>query len=316
MLNLESNMVLNKKILITIASVLFALVCLSYLSALNTIFINVSILNLLMGELALAFVLNSLIFPSANNKRVIELSTKYLIITAGFFTLVAFLPSSSEQEVFSYSNYKAGIPLSVSVNSYALLLTNIFACLFLFLNHKLKAVKEEKVFYSYKKADIGAEIWGEEKDPEKLEKAVKSKEMASELKSEVNEIFDIYLERFHEEEEHNVDKKLEKLENALVKAINPQISAALCLNENFEKSEDTVFHWEGIEKEDLSALFQDFDKISTESGTGKLCQCLINLDETWYMIAQYRGMYLVLKSRENEFSNLLDVSYKVFKTLG
>ena len=140
--------------------------------------------------------------------------------------------------------------------------------------------------------------------------------MASELKSEVNEIFDIYLERFHEEEEHNVDKKLEKLENALVKAINPQISAALCLNENFEKSEDTVFHWEGIEKEDLSALFQDFDKISTESGTGKLCQCLINLDETWYMIAQYRGMYLVLKSRENEFSNLLDVSYKVFKTLG
>ncbi len=309
------NMLLNKKILITIASILFALVCLSYLSALNTIFINVSILNLLMGELALAFLLNSLIFPTANNKRVIELSTKYLIITAGFFTLVAFLPSSSEQEVFSYSNYKAGIPLSVSVNSYALLLTNIFACLYLFLNQKLKTVKEEKVFYSYKKSDIGSKIWGEEKDPEKLEKAVKSKEMASELKSEVNEIFDIYLERFHEEE-HNVDQKLEKLENALVKAINPKIAAALCLNEDFEKLEDTVFHWEGIEKENLSTLFQDFDKISTESGTGKLCQCLINMNETWYMIAQYRGMYLVLKSRENEFSNLLDVSYKVFKTLG
>lgn len=309
------NMLLNKKILITIASILFALVCLSYLSALNTIFINVSILNLLMGELALAFLLNSLIFPTANNKRVIELSTKYLIITAGFFTLVAFLPSSSEQEVFSYSNYKAGIPLSVSVNSYALLLTNIFACLYLFLNQKLKTVKEEKVFYSYKKSDIGSKIWGEEKDPEKLEKAVKSKEMASELKSEVNEIFDIYLERFHEEE-HNVDQKLEKLENALVKAINPKIAAALCLNEDFEKLEDTVFHWEGIEKENLSTLFQDFNKISTESGTGKLCQCLINMNETWYMIAQYRGMYLVLKSRENEFSNLLDVSYKVFKTLG
>ena len=192
----------------------------------------------------------------------------------------------------------------------------IFSPVSLFLNHKLKGIKEDKVFYSYKKVELDNEIWNEEKDPKKLEQAVKSKEMATELKSEVNEIFDIYLEQFHEEESSEHDKKLEELENALVKAINPKISAALCLDENFNKLESTVFHWEGIEEEDLSSLFTDYSSISTDAGTGKLCQCLIHLDEAWYMIAQYRGMYLALKSRGKEFSDLLDVSYKVFKTLG
>ena len=123
---------LNKKLLLTISIIIFALVCLSYLSALNTIFIEVSLINLLVGELALAFLTISLLFPSANTKRIMELTTKYLLITAGFFTLLAFIPSFNTKEVFTYHNYKMGIPLRVEINSYALLLTNIFTSLFIF----------------------------------------------------------------------------------------------------------------------------------------------------------------------------------------
>ena len=308
---------INKKISIYIFLTFLALILLSYLSALSTVTVEVTIFNILLAELAFAFLVNSLVFPKANNLRVINISVKYLLTIAGFFAIISFLPHSGDEHIFSYGDYQGLVPFSVRINAFALLMTNIFASFVIIINDKLKKVKEDKVFFSYQKSNLNQTLWGDEKDPEKLEKAVKSKEIASELKSEVNEIFDVYLEKFEDDKDSETqNKKLENFENALVKHINPQIEAALCLDENFNHLDNSIFKWENLDKDEIAVLFDNLNKSSEAASTGKLCQCLFSVENSWYIIAQYRGMFLILKSRNSDFSNLLEVSYKVFKSLG
>ena len=310
-------MEISKKTIYSIILFAISLILLSYLSALSTLFLQSATLDFIFGQIALAFLVNKLLFPHSNNRAIAKNCFKYLGIVIILLVVLSLLPSAYEESIFIVIKKYNSVPTVIKFNSFAILISNISAILFVLINDKLRKAREEKVFFNYKKLEINHtdDFW-DDSDPEKLEIAVKSKEMASELKEEVNEIFDLYLEKFEESSSEEKENLLESLEDSLVKHISPQISEALCLDENWNKLEESLFKWESFSNEELKSFFEELDQSSQDAGTGKLCQTLIENDKKWYLIAKYRGIYLILKSRNNEFADLLEISYKVFKTLG
>jgi hypothetical protein len=303
---------------------------LSYLSAFSSLVTEISILNLLMGELAFAFLSISFMFPSVDNKKVIKLSAEFLVIIAVFFLLLVFVPLGEGNPAFIFkeplvnqvaSGNRGQSPTAVLVNAYVLLLINLLVFGIIYLKERLhwKTIFDdsETTVNSFKKADFSnliAEV--PEEQIKNKQQALKSRRMANELKDEVSEIFDIYLEQFSTKSYSDTNAKLSSLEEALLKYINKDITAALCLDDSFTSLEKSVFFWDDSNKEELISVFKNSSQASQAIGTGKVCQALISSGTVWYLIAEFKGNYLLLKSRAKDYAPLLDTAYKVFKYLG
>jgi hypothetical protein len=274
---------------------------LSYLSAFSSLVTEISILNLLMGELAFAFLSISFMFPAVDNKKVIKLSAEFLVIIAVFFLLLVFVPLGEGTPAFIFKeplvNQVAGdnsggqSPTAVLVNAYVLLLINLLVFGMIYLKERLhwKTIFDdsETTVNSFKKADFSnliAEV--PEEQLKNKQQALKSRRMANELKDEVSEIFDVYLEQFSTK------------------------------SYSFTSLEKSVFFWDDSDKDELISVFKNSSQASKAIGTGKLCQALISSGTVWYLIAEFKGNYLLLKSRAKDYAPLLDTAYKVFKYLG
>jgi len=321
---------MRRRIVSLIVAVLILMTVLSYLSAFSSLVTEISILNLLMGELAFAFLSISFMFPSVDNKKVIKLSAEFLVIIAVFFLLLVFVPLGEGNPAFIFkeplvnqvaSGNRGQSPTAVLVNAYVLLLINLLVFGIIYLKERLhwKTIFDdsETTVNSFKKADFSnliAEV--PEEQIKNKQQALKSRRMANELKDEVSEIFDIYLEQFSTKSYSNTNAKLSSLEEALLKYINKDITAALCLDDSFTSLEKSVFFWDDSNKEELTSVFKNSSQASQAIGTGKVCQALISSGAVWYLIAEFKGNYLLLKSRAKDYAPLLDTAYKVFKYLG
>jgi hypothetical protein len=101
----------------------------------------------------------------------------------------------------------------------------------------------------------------------------------------------------------------------LLDNINEDITGAMCIDKDGAMLHDTVFNWVGYPKETLLGFFQRDNQISKELGTGALCQKLFKDSQHWYIIAKFRGNYLILQTEREDPRPLLETSYKVFKAL-
>lgn len=147
-------------------------------------------------------------------------------------------------------------------------------------------------------------------------KVQQGKQYIDELKNEVESLFSLYVTEDDEESRgHDQNEKLEILENTLLNNLDLNVQEALCVDKDGNILEDTVFHWNSVPKEQLLRIFNEHKEFCKNLRTGKLCQLLINDSGSWFMIARYRGNYLILKTAAPDPLPLLNTSFKVFKAV-
>ncbi len=266
---------------------------------------EIPFLTLFLGEVSLIFLVVLASYPKAGLNEILKIGSKYLFFIALSFALLGFLPISPKYKLFSFQILGTGFPSSVAVNLIGLIVLNVITCL-LFgkenQNHINREVRPQAIV-----PDPTQEL-------KQMEKLVERKKINAKIKKEVNTLFDLYLKDY---ELGQIDKndRLENIEAALLKSIDMDISGALCVDKDGKVLHDTVFTWSGYSKDMLIELFKTQNENSKSLGTGLLCQMLFNDNSFWYIVAKYRGNYLLLQTESKSPAPLLETCYRVFKSL-
>lgn len=127
-------------------------------------------------------------------------------------------------------------------------------------------------------------------------------------------LFNVYL-KDEKIETTNGQEMLKKMENTLLDNIDFRIEEALCISENKETVDDSLFHWRDPSEEKLFEIFERYRNFSQKQNTEDLCQIAFKEGKYWYMMSHYNGFYLILKTSHEEASPLLETTYKVFSAL-
>lgn len=267
---------------------------------------DIPLISLFLGEVSLIFLVVLASFPKAGLNEILKIGSKYLFFVSACFSVMSFLPIASKFKLFSFDFSEGGMPDMVAVNIIGLIILNTVACLFfgVELNRKDLPVEEIDLPKKTKVEDI---LLPRAPEPE-------SQHISSELKKDVNTLFELYLKDYEEGNLEN-DEKLENIESALLTNITPKIHGAMCTDKQGNVLHDTVFHWDGYPRETLIQVFNRNNENSKELGTGSLCQLLLKDSSYWYLVAKYKGNFLMLQTDENDPSALLETGYKVFKSV-
>lgn len=297
---------INKQIRISflLRALLITLILVAPLPFFTRIIKEIPLVSLILGEVSLIFLVVLASFPKADLKNILRVGSQYLFFIGITFAILSFLPIDSKFKLFSFMVMKGSIPNLVSVNIIGIILLNTIACLF--FGMELNRKEPTRRFRN-----------SEEREMAKLANLTEEREeteFKKELKKEVNSLFDIYLKDYELGQIEN-NEKLEDIENILLGNIGENITGAMCIDKDGNMLHNSVFHWSGYPKEKLLECFQENNLSSKELGTGALCQMLYKDNNHWYIIAKYRGNYLVLQSEADKPGNLLETCYRVFKAL-
>lgn len=267
---------------------------------------DIPLISLFLGEVSFIFLVVLASFPKAGLNEILRIGSRYLIFVSACFSVMSFLPIDAKFKLFSFDFSEGAVPNLVAVNIVGLIILNTVSCLFfgVELNRKDLPVEEINIPQKVKVEDI---LLPREVEPE-------TKEISKELKKDVNTLFELYLKDYEAGNLEN-DEKLENIENALLTNITPKISGAMCTDKQGNVLHDTVFHWDGYPRETLIQVFNRNNENSKELGTGALCQLLLKDGTYWYLVAKYKGNFLMLQTDENDPSALLETGYKVFKAV-
>jgi len=267
---------------------------------------DIPLISLFLGEVSFIFLVVLASFPKAGLNEILQIGSRYLIFVSACFSVMSFLPIDAKFKLFSFDFSEGGVPNLVAVNIVGLIILNTVACLFfgVELNRKDLPVEEINIPQKVKVEDILI--------PREIE--TETKEISKELKKDVNTLYELYLKDY-EAGNLDSDEKLENIENALLTNITPKISGAMCTDKQGNVLHDTVFHWDGYPRETLIQVFNRNNENSKELGTGALCQLLLKDGTYWYLVAKYKGNFLMLQTDENDPSALLETGYKVFKAV-
>jgi hypothetical protein len=269
---------------------------------------DIPLISLFLGEVSFIFLVVLASFPKAGLNEILRIGSRYLFFVSSCFSVMSFLPIDAKFKLFSFDFSEGGMPDMVAVNIIGLIILNTVACLFfgVELNRKDLPSEEIELPRKTKVEDILL--------PRPAEVEPPKNEISSELKKDVNTLFELYLQDY-EAGNLESDEKLENIENALLTNITPKISGAMCTDKQGNVLHDTVFHWEGYPRETLIQVFNRNNENSKELGTGALCQLLLKDGTYWYLVAKYKGNFLMLQTDENDPSALLETGYKVFKAV-
>jgi hypothetical protein len=296
----------NKKIRTSffIRALLTTLVLVAPLPFFTGIIKEVPLISLIFGEISLIFLVVLASLPRAGIGEIIRVGIQYLIFIGICFPILSFLPFESQFKLFHFGVIDGMMPNLVSVNIVGLIILNTLVFLFfgLELNRK-QPIKKFKTSDERELANIT-----------KLAEQREETEFKKELKKEVNSLFEIYLKDYELGTLEN-NEKLENIEKALLENIGENITGAMCVDKDGNVLNNSVFHWSGYPKEKLLECFNENNKSSVELGTGALCQMIYKDTSHWYIIAKYRGNYLILQSEASSPSNLLETCYRVFRSL-
>jgi cell division protein FtsB len=289
---------------------------------------EIPLISLVLGQIALVFLFVLGSFPKAEIKELMRVSSVSLLFIGLAYSLLGFLPF--EQKVFVLQISQTIFPDSVSVNLASLLVLNIFSFTLLNIDFNLRNNVSQEETTAKKFDEIKPKQNEKFKEEPKQQKPIKQEikklqveedrisrqKLETALKREVDSLFDLYLHDYegtNDTKEQSID--LELFENALLNNMDMNIRGAICLDKHAETLKDTVFHWDGTNKDTLIEFFKKNDAISRQIGAGKLCQLLVSNDDHWYIISKFRGNYLVLKSANMDIKPLINTAYKVFKSL-
>lgn len=265
---------------------------------------EIPLISLILGEVSLIFLIVLASFPKAGIKEIIKLGLQYLIFLSLAFSVLSFMPFAQKFKLFAFEMTNTAIPNSVAVNIVGLVLINVLVCI-------LFAIELNR------KAPVRRFKTKEERDMAKIAELETEQERSSfsnNLKAEVNSLFDLYLKDY-ESGEIESNRKLENIENVLLSNIDMNISGAVCVDKDGKMLHNTVFNWAGHAKDTIMDVFNRHNDISKKLGTGMLCQMIFQDREHWYIIAKFRGNYLILQTEEKDPAPLLETCYKVFRVL-
>ena len=297
---------INKKIRVSflVQALLITIVLVAPLPFFTRLIKDIPLISLLLGEVSLIFLVVLASFPKAGLKEILRIGSQYLFFIGACFAILSFLPLESQFKLFSFGAVKGMIPNLVSVNILGIIVLNTVSCLF--FGMELNRKEPTRRFKNAEEREMAkfAHITEERQETE----------FKKELKKEVNSLFDIYLKDYELGEIEN-NERLENIENILLENIGENITGAMCIDKDGNMLHNSVFHWSGYPKEKLLECFQENNESSRTLGTGALCQMLYKDSSHWYIIAKYRGNYLILQSESGSPGNLLETCYRVFKAL-
>jgi hypothetical protein len=266
--------------------------------------LNIPTASLLLGQIALVFLFILAAFPKADFKQILVNASKYLAFIGLCYSFIAFLPLAESNKLLLIESFDEGFPGVISVNLIALIIINVltFAVWGSGLGDYLLLLAMEKAPPP------------RPKEEKKEKEFVKAEQTQESVRKEVESLFDLYL-RDYESGKDEKNPNLEHLENVLLGNMDLNIKGALCIDKSGKTLEDTIFHWDGPPKELLLDLFKKHGEISSKLDAGNLCQMIVGSQGHWYIIAKYRGSFLILKSAAEDPGTLLETTYKVFKSL-
>ncbi len=261
---------------------------------------EIPIISLILGEVSLIFLVILASFPKAGIRDIIKIGCYYMFFIGTCFALLSFIPVEAKYKLFAFDAFEGFMPNLVSINLVGLIILNTVACLFFGMELSRKVPASMKTREVEQLDDVQA--------------TAQKARASEEIKQEVNSLFDLYLKDYKLGKLEENDK-LENLERALLENMDTDISGAMCADKEGKLLEDTVFAWSGYSKENLLEVFNAQSQNSKDLGTGRLCQILFQDSNNWYMVAKFRGNYLMLQTESIDPAPLLETSYRVFKAV-
>lgn len=300
---------LNIRLSFLITTLVIALLLVTPIPFLTRIIREVPLISFFLGEISLVFLVILASFPKAGIKEIISASSQFLLVIAICVGILSLIPLQQDFRLFAFGEIEAGIPNLVSINVIGIIVLNFIVCFLLNLELKRQKSNPNNGSFSKRRSkNLSMEQINADAESNMITK------MGSELKKEVNSLFDLYLKEYESgDKEENI--KLQNFEAALLENISNDITGAVCVDKNGLILKDTVFTWSGYPKESLIEMFKRDNHISSELGTGILCQKLFIDNGVWYVIAKFRGNYLIMQTDRKDPSPLLETTYKVFKAL-
>lgn len=271
---------------------------------------EVPLVSLILAEFSLVFLVVLASFPKAGIKDIARLAIQYLVFIGICFSLLSFLPIDSKFKLFHFGiqELEEGgvevVPNLVHVNIIGVIILNTIA--FLFFGTELNRKEPKRKFRNK-----------DEREADNLEEIQIQKEelqFKNELKKDVDSLFNLYLNEF-ERGQIEVNEKLENIESALLDNIDMDISGAMCIDKQGRVLHDSIFHWDGYKKEEILETFVNNSSSSHELGTGALCQMMLKDKRHWYMVAKFRGAFLLLQAETADPSVLMSTSFRVIKAI-
>lgn len=231
--------------------------------------------------------------------------------------LQGFLPIHADHKILSFEITEKITSLKIIINVLGIIALHITGC-FLFASELLRKEKDSSV-----KAERGSTLQYQKEvsmDQGYLNKENYDQQDEIEdtgninYKENINSLFDIYLDDY-ENNPNKIQQKLGNMESILLNNLKEGITGAMCLDPHGEELHDQIFHWQGFDKYELIELYKTNDKLSANLNEGGLCQMLFSDQNLWYLVAKYRGNYLLLQTDEAKPDSLIENSFYLVQAI-
>jgi hypothetical protein len=278
-------------------------------------------------EISFVFLILFAAFPKTPINSIIKISVVFLVFISFCFLLQGFLPFAAEHKILSFEINEELNSLKIVINLIGLAVLHILGC-FLFASELLR--RDERNQEASENSDPGSTLQYQRDLSQEHDAKYQNLQAAQALindnqdeiineddpdyKENLSSLFDIYLDDY-ENNQNQVEKKIGNMENILLNNLKDGVTGAMCLNENGDELHDPVFHWEGFNKFDLIELYKANDNLSENLNEGALCQMLFCDNEHWYLVAKYRGNYLLLQTDDSKPDTLIENSFYLVQAI-
>lgn len=278
-------------------------------------------------EISFVFLILFAAFPKTPINSILKICVVFLVFISMCFLLQGFLPFAAEHKILSFEVNEGLNSLKIVINIIGLVVLHLLAC-FLFASELLRKDNEgnpqnpvddsaSTLQYQREVSQDQGIIEQSYDDTQEFAQEEYQEEAIGEdpdYKENLSSLFDIYLDDY-ENDQNQVQKKISNMEQVLMENLKEGVTGAMCLNENGEELHDPVFHWEGFNKYDLIDLYKSNDDLSANLDEGSLCQMLFSDNSHWYLVAKYRGNYLLLQTDETKPDTLIENSFYLVQAI-
>lgn len=268
-------------------------------------------------EICFVFLILFAAFPKASISSTIKISVVFLIFISFCYLLQGFLPIHADHKILAFEITENISSLKIVINVLGIIALHIMAC-FLFASELLRKEKDTEP-----KAEHGSTLQYQrdvslDQEYSNQQKFSTQNEIEDidniDYKENLSSLFDIYLDDY-ENNPNKIQQKLGNMESILLNNLKEGVTGAMCLNPDGEELHDQIFHWQGFNKYELIELYKANDKLSANLNEGALCQMLFSDQTHWYLVAKYRGNYLLLQTDESRPDSLIENSFYLVQAI-
>jgi len=252
-------------------------------------------------EIPFCFLILFLAFPKYDLKPLLKIAPAFIAFLALSFVLHGFLPFSAQHKLISYSVLELNLQMELTINLIAVLSLHLLT-IFLFASEALRETKDKDLYYEASPGD-SLQYQKQTAEPNLQEQQTQSLleddyEEDTDIREDINSLFDLYIDDVNLEDDSQ--ELINHLEEILINNLHEGITGVMCLGPNAEELHSEIFHWQGFAKQQLLDLFKRNNEISLNLDEGNLCQLLFSDTQYWYLVAKFRGNYLLLQTTESQ----------------